>query len=89
MMLVLIITYIPMQKDATQRPGKLAAATRHCLNNALKHSLLTTLLHNLVLATPRSIPIQPTLQQRGRTVAAIHAESSPEQLDSGILMSVS
>ena len=36
---------------------KLAAAIYRCLNNALELFLFTTLSHNLVLATPRSIPI--------------------------------
>ena len=47
---------VPVAFPATLR-YQLAAAIYRGLNNALELFLFTTLSHNLVLATPRSIPI--------------------------------
>ena len=59
---------------------ELATAIYRCLNNALELFLFTTLLHNLVLATPRSTPIQQLCTYAAATVAWLREESSPEQV---------
>ena len=70
---------VPVAFPATLR-YQLAAANYRCLNNTLKLSLFTTLLHNLVLATPRSTPIQQLYTYAVATVARLREESSPEQV---------
>ena len=75
---------VPVAFPATLR-YQLAAAIYRCLNNALELSLFTTLSHNLVLATPRSTPIQQLCTYAAAAVAWLRVDPRRSKPDPGIL----